>query len=126
MLGRVLVIGGGFAGLWAAAGAARALDRLGPAAPDGGAEVVLVNPDPFHTVRVRCFRGAECGFDMGPAAVPAVRAALAVAGVEARGGAAVKREINGRRIYPPPGGERQAILDAAAPVVQPAPPLASR
>jgi NADH dehydrogenase len=34
---------------------------------------------------------------------------------------AVKREINARRIYPPVEGGRQAILDAAAPVIQAAP-----
>ena len=76
MLGRVLVIGGGFAGL-AAAGAARPLDRLGVAAPDGGAEVVLVNP--FHTVRVRCYEA-----DLVPARVPldAVLAAVRVRRLE--------------------------------------------
>ncbi|MFL5289381.1 MAG: hypothetical protein ACJ8AW_52595, partial [Rhodopila sp.] len=38
---------------------------------------------------------------------------------------AVKREINGRRIYPPLNGDRRAILDAATPVIQAAPTLAS-
>jgi NADH:ubiquinone reductase (H+-translocating) len=52
MVPRVLVVGGGFAGLWAAAGAARTLDQFGAS---GAAEVVLVNPDPFHVIRVRCY-----------------------------------------------------------------------
>ncbi len=48
---RILVLGGGFAGLWSAVGAARKLDelRLGPDAID----VTLVNSDPFHSIRVR-------------------------------------------------------------------------
>ncbi len=52
MQGRILVLGGGFAGLWAAAAAARALDRAGAA---DAIEVALVNPDPFHVNRVRCY-----------------------------------------------------------------------
>lgn len=60
-LRRVLVVGGGFAGLWAAAGAARALDLFGAR----GAEVVLLNPDPFHVVRVRCYEA-----DLAPVRLP--------------------------------------------------------
>ncbi len=48
---RILVLGGGFAGLWSAVGAARKLDDLGrdPHAVD----VTLVNRDAFHSIRVR-------------------------------------------------------------------------
>jgi NADH:quinone reductase (non-electrogenic) len=46
------------------------------------------------------------------------RATVVAAGPKAK---EVKREINTRRIYPPEDGERRAILDAAAPVVQRAP-----
>src|SRR6476659_3016244 len=48
---RVLVLGGGFAGLWSAVGAARKLDELGQG-PDA-VEVTLVNRDAFHGIRVR-------------------------------------------------------------------------
>jgi NADH dehydrogenase len=48
---RILVLGGGFAGLWSAVGAARKLDELGYG-PDT-AEVTLVNRDGFHNIRVR-------------------------------------------------------------------------
>jgi NADH dehydrogenase len=48
---RILVLGGGFAGLWAAVGAARKLDEL-HIGPDA-AEVTRVNADPFHGIRVR-------------------------------------------------------------------------
>jgi NADH:ubiquinone reductase (H+-translocating) len=48
---RVVVLGGGFAGLWSAVGAARKLDELG-LGPEA-VEVILVNRDAFHCIRVR-------------------------------------------------------------------------
>ncbi len=48
---RILILGAGFAGLWAAAGAARALDAFGTG-PDR-VEVTLVNRDAWHGIRVR-------------------------------------------------------------------------
>jgi NADH dehydrogenase len=48
---RIVVLGGGFAGLWSAVGAVRKLDELGHG-PDA-AEVTLVNRDAFHSIRVR-------------------------------------------------------------------------
>ena len=48
---RILVLGGGFAGLWSAIGAARKLDEIGQG-PDA-VEVTLVNRDAFHCIRVR-------------------------------------------------------------------------
>lgn len=48
---RIVVLGGGFAGLWAAIGAARKLDELG-VAPDR-VEVTLVDKSAFHSIRVR-------------------------------------------------------------------------
>ncbi|MHA1109042.1 MAG: NAD(P)/FAD-dependent oxidoreductase, partial [Alphaproteobacteria bacterium] len=47
----IIVIGGGFAGLWAALGAARRLDEL-DATPDRVA-ITMVNRDPWHAIRVR-------------------------------------------------------------------------
>jgi NADH dehydrogenase len=47
---RILVLGGGFAGLWSAVGAARKLDELGKGSDAAG--VTLVNRDPFHHIRV--------------------------------------------------------------------------
>jgi NADH:ubiquinone reductase (H+-translocating) len=48
---RVVVLGGGFAGLWSAVGAARALDefRIGR----GDVRVALINRDAWHAIRVR-------------------------------------------------------------------------
>jgi NADH dehydrogenase len=51
MSGRILVLGGGFAGLWSAIGAARTLDELG-IGPDR-IEVVLIDRTPWHSIRVR-------------------------------------------------------------------------
>lgn len=48
---RILVLGAGFAGLWSAIGAARALDERG-IGPDR-VEVTVVNATPFHSIRVR-------------------------------------------------------------------------
>src|SRR5262247_4404166 len=48
---QIVVLGGGFAGLWSAVGAARKLDELGHG-PEA-AEVTLVNRDAYHGIRVR-------------------------------------------------------------------------
>jgi NADH dehydrogenase len=48
---RVLVLGSGFAGLWAALGAARRLDELGAA--QGAVDITVVSSQPFHDIRVR-------------------------------------------------------------------------
>lgn len=48
---RVLVIGSGFAGLWAALGAARRLDEL--AVPSGAVDITVLSAKPFHDIRVR-------------------------------------------------------------------------
>ena len=47
----VVVIGSGFAGLWAALGAARRLDEL--AVPQGTVDITVLSAKPFHDVRVR-------------------------------------------------------------------------
>ena len=49
----VVVVGGGFAGLWSALSAARTLGEAG--AGKNEAVVTLLNPDPFHVIRVRCY-----------------------------------------------------------------------
>ena len=51
MMTAVLVIGSGFAGLWAALGAARRLDELG--VPAGTVDVTVLSAKPFHDIRVR-------------------------------------------------------------------------
>ena len=48
---RILVLGGGFAGLWAAAGAARKRAELGLGTTT--IEIVLVDRSAYHNIRVR-------------------------------------------------------------------------
>jgi NADH dehydrogenase len=48
---RVLVLGSGFAGLWAALGAARRLDELGAAM--GAIDITVISSQPYHDIRVR-------------------------------------------------------------------------
>lgn len=47
----VVVVGAGFAGLWAALGAARRLDELG--VPKGTVDITVLSARPFHDIRVR-------------------------------------------------------------------------
>jgi len=60
---QIVVLGGGFAGLWSAVGAARKLDELG-LGPEA-VEVTLVSRDAFHNIRVRNYEA-----DLAPARVP--------------------------------------------------------
>lgn len=47
----IVVIGGGFAGLWSAVGAARKLDELN--VPESEVKVTLIDQNEFHSIRVR-------------------------------------------------------------------------
>ena len=47
----ILVLGAGFAGLWAAIGAARKIDQIGPAASE--VEILVVDRNDYHNIRVR-------------------------------------------------------------------------
>ena len=59
----VVVIGSGFAGLWAALGAARRCDEL--AIPPGGVDITVVSGKPFHDIRVRNYEA-----DLTPCRIP--------------------------------------------------------
>jgi NADH:ubiquinone reductase (H+-translocating) len=50
-LPRILVLGAGFAGLWAAIGAARKIDQIGPAASE--VEILVLDRNDYHNIRVR-------------------------------------------------------------------------
>lgn len=63
MSNRIVIIGGGFAGLWSAASAARARALFGVAATE--LEIVLIAPDPYHAIRVRCYEA-----DLDPVCIP--------------------------------------------------------
>jgi len=50
----IVVIGGGFSGLWGAAGAARNLQFI-----RGSASITLVNMDPYHRIRARHYEDLD-------------------------------------------------------------------
>jgi NADH dehydrogenase len=60
---RVLVLGSGFAGLWAALGAARRLDELGAA--QGEVDITVISSQPYHDIRVRNYEA-----DLSPCRIP--------------------------------------------------------
>lgn len=57
---RILILGAGFAGLWAAIGAARKLDEIGETA-----EILVVDRNRYHNIRVRNYE-----VDLSDAALP--------------------------------------------------------
>jgi NADH:quinone reductase (non-electrogenic) len=63
---RILVLGAGFAGLWAAIGAARKREEIGERA--GEVEILVVDRNPYHNIRVRNYE-----VDLGDAAIPLAR-----------------------------------------------------
>ena len=99
---RILVLGGGFAGLWSAVGAARKLDELGHG-PDA-VEVALINRDAFHNIRVRNYEA-----DLTPVRVPlddvlgpvgVQRVEGEVAGIDLAGQAVTVTTARGLEILP--------------------------
>jgi NADH dehydrogenase len=56
---RIVILGGGFAGLWSAVGAARRLDELG-IGPDR-VEIVVINRTLWHSIRVRNYEADLAG-----------------------------------------------------------------
>ena len=64
-MARIVVLGAGFAGLWAALGAARKRDEIG--APAADVEILVVDRNPYHNIRVRNYE-----VDIGDAAIPLV------------------------------------------------------
>ncbi|HEX7921455.1 MAG TPA: FAD-dependent oxidoreductase [Bradyrhizobium sp.] len=60
---RILVLGAGFAGLWAALGAARKRDEIGARAED--TEILVVDRNAYHNIRVRNYE-----VDLGDVALP--------------------------------------------------------
>ncbi|MBR0934884.1 NAD(P)/FAD-dependent oxidoreductase [Bradyrhizobium jicamae] len=62
-MARILVLGAGFAGLWAALGAARKRDEIGARADD--TEILVVDRNAYHNIRVRNYE-----VDLGDVALP--------------------------------------------------------
>lgn len=62
-MARILVLGAGFAGLWAAIGAARMREELGKSRDD--ADILVIDRNPYHNIRVRNYE-----VDISEAAIP--------------------------------------------------------
>ncbi|MBR0960381.1 NAD(P)/FAD-dependent oxidoreductase [Bradyrhizobium japonicum] len=62
-MARIVVLGAGFAGLWAAIGAARKRDEIG--ASDRDIEIRLIDRNPYHNIRVRNYEA-----DLSEVALP--------------------------------------------------------
>jgi NADH:ubiquinone reductase (H+-translocating) len=60
---RVLILGAGFGGLWAAIGAARKLNEIGSASDK--VEILVVDRNPYHNIRVRNYEA-----DLSDVAIP--------------------------------------------------------
>src|SRR5689334_11513009 len=99
---QIVVLGGGFAGLWSAVGAARKLDELGHG-PEA-AQVTLVNRDGYHSIRVRNYEAdlsaARLRLDdvLGPIGVRRVEGE--VVDVDAVGQAVTVATRDGHRALP--------------------------
>jgi NADH dehydrogenase len=83
-------LGGGFAGLWSAVGAARKLDELG-LGPDA-VKVTLINRDPFHSIRVRNYEA-----DLTSVRVP-LDAVLGPIGVSLAEGGVAEIDLAGQAV----------------------------
>lgn len=91
---RILVLGGGFAGLWSAVGAARMLDELGLGSEE--VAITLVNADPYHCIRVRNYEA-----DLSPVRVP-LDDVLGPVGVQRVEGQVIGIDLISRSRWPAP------------------------
>jgi NADH dehydrogenase len=62
-MARILILGAGFAGLWAAIGAARKRDEIGARAAE--LEILVLDRNPYHNIRVRNYE-----VDLSDVAIP--------------------------------------------------------
>jgi NADH dehydrogenase len=112
---KVIVIGSGFAGLWAALGAARRLDEL--AVPARTLDVTVLSDKPFHDIRVRNYEAdlSACRIPLAGLLDP-VGVAHVVAQVTAIDTDACRVTTSGGASY----GYDRLVLAAGSQVVKPA------
>ncbi len=101
MTRRILVLGGGFAGLWSAISAARTLDSLSVGLDQ--VEVVLIDCSAWHSIRVRNYEA-----DLGDTRV-AFDSVLAPVGVRRLEGEVTGIDVAGRTVAYEAGGKEQNI-----------------
>ena len=98
---QILILGGGFAGLWSAAGAARLLDQRG-IAPDR-IRVTLVNRDDWHSIRVRNYER-----DLADLRIPLAKV-LEPIGVDRVVGNVTAIDVAARQVVCEAAGARQVL-----------------
>lgn len=102
MTQRILIIGAGFAGMWSALSAARALDLAGRA--DGSIEIAVLAPEPFLHIRPRLYE-----IDPGSMKAP-LDAVFAAVGVRFIQGVAEHIDIAARSVSARHGDGRKTTL----------------
>jgi NADH dehydrogenase len=101
MTSRILILGGGFAGLWSALAAARAREASGV-----DLDIVLLNDTPWHSIRVRNYEA-----DLSDTRV-ALDSVLKPVGVRRLEGAATGIDVESRTVtYEAQGEARQISYD---------------
>lgn len=101
MAQRIVVLGGGFAGLWSAVGAARALDEMGVGADR--VEVVVIERTAWHSIRVRNYEAELKGTRV------ALDSVLCPVGVRRLEGEVTDIDVAHRTIAYAMGGETRTI-----------------
>ena len=100
----IVVVGGGFAGLWSAAGAARKLAEAGVA--PGTVHITLVERNDYHSIRVRNYEA-----DLAPTIVP-LDEVLKPIGVDRVEGELTGIDLDRQRVQvATPGGGRELSYD---------------
>ena len=103
-MNEIVVVGGGFAGLWSAIGAARRLDTFGIGADRVG--VTLINRDAWHGIRVRNYES-----DLSELRVP-LDSILEPAGIQLIEGEVLDVDPNAQHVVvQTPDGQRDVIFD---------------
>lgn len=98
---QIVIVGGGFAGMWGALAAARKLDQAGVGADE--VAITLINRDRFHCVRPRLYEA-----DLSDVRVP-LEKVLAPAGISLLEGTVISVQPSTREVIVETGGGSQRL-----------------
>jgi NADH:quinone reductase (non-electrogenic) len=98
---RILVLGAGFAGLWAALGAARKREEIGAKA--GDTEILVIDRNPYHNIRVRNYE-----VELTEAAIPLDKL-LDPVGVKHRVAEVATIDVAGQEVMVAADGRRETL-----------------
>ncbi len=98
---RILVLGAGFAGLWAALGAARKREEIGAKA--GDTEILVIDRNPYHNIRVRNYE-----VELTDAAIPLAKL-LDPVGVKHRVAEVEAIDLAKQEVVIATGGSRETL-----------------